>query len=58
MGITLSPEDVAFRCNLVTLDDGTDPVMADFTAGHISSDEAKRMINDLGTEIGSKTFSF
>ncbi len=58
MGITLSPEDVAFRCNLVTLDDGTDPIMADFTAGHISSDEAKRIINDLGTEIGSETFSF
>jgi len=58
MGITLSPEDVAFRCNLVTLDDGADPVMADFTAGHISSDEAKRIINDLETEIGSETFSF
>jgi 2,3-bisphosphoglycerate-independent phosphoglycerate mutase len=58
MGITLSPEDVAFRCNLVTLDAGTDPIMADFTAGHISSDEAKRIINDLGTEIGSETFSF
>ena len=58
MGITLSPEDVAFRCNLVTLDDGDDPAMADFTAGHISSAEAKRIINDLGTEIGSETFSF
>ena len=58
MGITLSPEDVAFRCNLVTLGDGADPVMADFTAGHISSDEAKRMITDLGNEIGSETFSF
>jgi 2,3-bisphosphoglycerate-independent phosphoglycerate mutase len=58
MGIVLSQEDVAFRCNLVTLDGGTDPIMADFTAGHISSDEAKRIINDLGTEIGSETFSF
>ena len=58
MGITLSPEDVAFRCNLVTLDDGADPIMVDFTAGHISTDEAKRIINDLETEIGSETFSF
>ena len=58
MGIALSPEDVAFRCNLVTLGDGDDPVMEDFTAGHISSAEAKRIINDLGTEIGSETFSF
>lgn len=58
MGITLSPEDVAFRCNLVTLDDGADPIMEDFTAGHISSAEAKRIITDLGNEIGSETFCF
>jgi 2,3-bisphosphoglycerate-independent phosphoglycerate mutase len=58
MGISLSPEDVAFRCNLVTLDDGADAIMADFTAGHISSSEAKRIITDLGTEIGSETFAF
>jgi 2,3-bisphosphoglycerate-independent phosphoglycerate mutase len=58
MGVTLSPKDIAFRCNLVTLGDGADPVMADSTAGHISSDEAKRMITDLGNEIGSQTFAF
>ncbi len=58
MGITLSPEDVAFRCNLVTLRDGADPVMEDFTAGHISSAEAKRIIADLDIAIGSETFCF
>jgi 2,3-bisphosphoglycerate-independent phosphoglycerate mutase len=58
MGVTLAPEDIAFRCNLVTLGDGADPVMADSTAGHISSDEAKRMITDLGNEIGSEVFAF
>lgn len=58
MGIALSADDVAFRCNLVTLGDGADPVMADFTAGHISSAEAKRIITDLQTAIGSETFSF
>ncbi|MEW6334758.1 MAG: cofactor-independent phosphoglycerate mutase [Thermodesulfobacteriota bacterium] len=58
MGIALSPEDVAFRCNLVTLGDGADPVMADFTAGHISSAEAKRIITDLQAAMGSETFSF
>ncbi|MBE0555899.1 MAG: phosphoglycerate mutase, partial [Proteobacteria bacterium] len=36
MGIALSPEDIAFRCNLVTLSNA-EPVMGDFTAGHISS---------------------
>ncbi|MBM4314262.1 MAG: phosphoglycerate mutase, partial [Deltaproteobacteria bacterium] len=58
MGISLSPEDVAFRCNLVTLSDDVDPVMDDFTAGHISSSEAKTIIADLATAIGSETFSF
>jgi len=58
MGIALSPEDVAFRCNLVTLLDGPDPVMEDFTAGHISSLEAKAIIADLDIAIGSDTFRF
>jgi 2,3-bisphosphoglycerate-independent phosphoglycerate mutase len=58
MGITLMPEDVAFRCNLVTLSDGADLVMEDFTAGHISSAEAKQVIVDLGKRIGSETFLF
>src|SRR3989339_708811 len=43
MGILLSPQDVAFRCTLVTLSD-SDPIMEDFTAGHISSEEARGLI--------------
>lgn len=58
MGITLSPDDLAFRCNLVTLGDGDDPIMEDFTAGHISSLEAKQVIDDLGKGIGSGSFIF
>ena len=58
MGITLAPEDIAFRCNLVTLSDDRDPVMEDFTAGHISSVEARQMVVDLGKEIGSESFVF
>jgi 2,3-bisphosphoglycerate-independent phosphoglycerate mutase len=58
MGIALSPDDIAFRCNLVTLRDGPDPVMEDFTAGHISSSEAKAIIADLDIAIGSDAFSF
>ena len=58
MGITLAPEDIAFRCNLVTLSDDADPVMEDFTAGHISSEEAERIIIDLDRAIGSETFFF
>src|SRR6266851_2976447 len=31
MGVTLGPDEVAFRCNLVTVEDD---VMVDFAAGH------------------------
>ena len=36
MGIDLLPDDVAYRCNIVTVQQG---IMADFSAGHISSAE-------------------
>jgi 2,3-bisphosphoglycerate-independent phosphoglycerate mutase len=58
MGVSLAPEDVAFRCNLVTLGSDEDPVMDDFTAGHISSAEAGRIIVDLDRAIGSEHFRF
>jgi 2,3-bisphosphoglycerate-independent phosphoglycerate mutase len=57
MGILLSPEDIAFRCNLVTLSD-RDPVMGDFTAAHISSAEARTIIADIEKELGSDAFRF
>ncbi|MHB8090781.1 MAG: cofactor-independent phosphoglycerate mutase [Syntrophales bacterium] len=58
MGVQLAPEEVAFRCNLVTLSDSAEPVMEDFTAGHISSAEAAPIINDLNAALGSEEFRF
>ena len=46
-GIELGPDDVAFRCNLVTLDNG---LMKSFTADHISSEEAAQLIRALDTQ--------
>lgn len=43
-GIEIGPDEVCFRCNLVTLRDG---VMVNFTAGHISSEEASELIAAL-----------
>jgi 2,3-bisphosphoglycerate-independent phosphoglycerate mutase len=40
-GITLGPHDWAVRCNLVTVED---QVMVDFTADHISTDEAIELL--------------
>ena len=55
MGITLGPEDVAFRCNLVTAVDGQ---MADYSAGHISTKEATILIDQLNEKLGSDEISF
>lgn len=58
MGVALGPDDVAFRCNLVTLGTEPDPVMADFTADHITSEEAARVIADLDQALGNDSFRF
>jgi 2,3-bisphosphoglycerate-independent phosphoglycerate mutase len=41
MGVHLEPKDIAFRCNLVTLEDGC---MSDYAGGHFTDDEAAELI--------------
>ena len=53
--IELSPTDWVFRCNLVTIADGK---MADHSAGHISTEEATKIINELNELLGSKQIRF
>ena len=48
LGIKLKDDEVAFRCNLVTVKDGK---MVDYSAGHISSDESKNLIEHLERAI-------
>lgn len=47
-GITLGPHDWAVRCNLVTVDD---QIMSDFTADHISTEEATQLLADAQAEL-------
>lgn len=54
MGVELAPEDVAFRCNLVTLEGNHGDRMADYTAGQISSPEARELVADLNSSLGAK----
>lgn len=49
-GINVTPDDWIFRCNLVTYGD---ELMADHSAGHISTDEAKKLIEDLAVALSS-----
>jgi len=59
MGVSLDPQDVAFRCNLVTLKRDTGkPVMDDFTAGHIRSEESGSIIADIDRMLGNEEFQF
>ncbi len=59
MGVVLGPDDVAFRMNLVTLKpQGSSIYMQDFSAGHISTAEARELVETLQKELGSKEFEF
>jgi len=48
MGVDLAPTDVAYRCNLVTVKDG---VLADFSAGHITSAEGAALLSSLAPHV-------
>ncbi len=54
-GIMLGPNDWAVRCNLVTI---IDQIMVDFTADHISSEDARRLLQDLANNISDSRFEF
>ena len=55
MGIELHEDAVAYRCNLVTLENGR---MKSFSSGHISTDEAKILIDDLNSKLDNKDIHF
>jgi len=55
MGIPVDDGEVVFRCNLVTVDGGK---MRDYSAGHISTDEAQQLINALNKSLGSDSVHF
>ena len=55
MGIALGPDDWAVRCNLMTIRDGR---MTDFTAGHITSEEGRQLIEALQAEVGRPGVEF
>jgi 2,3-bisphosphoglycerate-independent phosphoglycerate mutase len=50
IGVALDKDDIAFRCNLITEKDG---LIADYSAGHISSEEAGVLIEAVDNELGN-----
>ena len=59
-GIQVGPDDVVFRMNLVSLapDSSGALAMSDFTAGHITSEEAARIVADINCELGRDGIEF
>jgi 2,3-bisphosphoglycerate-independent phosphoglycerate mutase len=55
IGVELSPSDVAFRMNLVTVKNG---VMEDYACGHISTEDAKPLVKMLGGKLADKKITF
>ncbi|MDE0579467.1 MAG: 2,3-bisphosphoglycerate-independent phosphoglycerate mutase [bacterium] len=52
LGLTLTPDQVAYRCNLVMVTD--DGIMADFSGGHPDSARAAEVIAALDAELGGE----
>lgn len=61
IGIDLSDDDVAFRCNLVTLsgeEEYEKKTMVDYCAGDIHTGDADRIIRDIQKAFGGSEFDF
>ena len=59
IGVPLSDTDVAFRCNLVTFDKNEgNLIMNDYSAGHITTDDALIVINSLKQELDTDEIKF
>jgi len=55
MSIPIEDDDVLFRCNLVAVHDGK---MWSYSSGHISTEEAKQLVDDLNGNLGSDEVHF
>ena len=61
LGIELLPEDVSFRCNLVTLSGENsyrDKSMVDYAAGEISTAEAGELIQSIAAALETEMIKF
>lgn len=53
--IELTDDNVVFRMNFVTIEDG---IMIDFSAGHVTNEEAEELIGLLNKNLSNEEFSF
>ena len=55
IGVSIMPGEMAMRCNLICVQDGK---IKNHSAGHISNEEAKELIEYLQAELGNDVFTF
>ncbi len=55
LGLPISAQDTAFRCNLVTIEKG---VMRDYSAGHIENEDAKELIMGVNKKLATAAIQF
>ncbi len=55
MGVELTPDDLAMRCNLICIENGK---IKNHSAGHISTEEATELIEELNRTIGNRKMVF
>jgi 2,3-bisphosphoglycerate-independent phosphoglycerate mutase len=60
MNVDLGVDEVAFRCNLVTIERDSEGkvFMKDYSAGHISTEEARVLIGALAAELNDENIQF
>ena len=55
IGVSIMPGEMAMRCNLICVQDGK---IKNHSAGHISNEEAKELIEFLQAKLGNDVFTF
>lgn len=55
LGIELGPEDVAFRCNLITVEGGR---IVDYSGGHITTGEARGLMEAVSRHLAAPGIEF
>jgi len=55
LGIDMEEDDVAFRCNLIT---ASGDILLDYSAGHIKTNEAEKLIKFIDQKLGTNQFRF
>ncbi len=55
IGIDFEPSDLVMRCNLVSVHDG---ILLNHSGGHITTEDAGQLIDELNAKLGSDTVKF